>query len=76
MGGRSKSYAGFAHLDARLNDRFSVIGGIRYSIEEKQGAFRYGFYDPRPNAVFRVLGISPGPGYDRSTTDKAFSGTV
>lgn len=76
MNGRSKSYAGFAHLDARLSDQFSVIGGIRYSVEEKQGAFRYGFYDPRPNAVFRVLGVSPGPAYDRSTTDKAFSGTV
>ncbi|MEH3101366.1 TonB-dependent receptor [Sphingomonas adhaesiva] len=76
MGGRSKSYAGFAHFDAKLGDRFNVIAGIRYSVEEKQGAFRYGFYDPRPNAVFRVLGVSPGPSYDRSTTDKAFSGTL
>lgn len=75
MSGRAKSYAAFGHMDFAIGDKFNVIAGLRYSVEEKDGAFRYLFYDPRPNAVFRVLGVSPGPNYDRSTTNRALSGT-
>ena len=75
MSGRAKSYAGFAHLDFAVTSRINVIAGLRYSVEEKQGAFNYLYYDPRPNAVFRVLGVSPGPDYDRRTTNRALSGT-
>ncbi|WP_082515636.1 TonB-dependent receptor [Sphingomonas sp. Leaf412] len=75
MGGRAKSYAAFGHVDFAIGTKFNVIAGLRYSIEEKEGAFRYAFYDPRPNAIFKLLGVSPGPAYDASTTDKALSGT-
>ncbi len=76
MAGTSKSYASFAHANAELGGGFSVLGGIRYSVEKKTGSFAYNYYDPAPNAVFRVLGVSPGPDYSDSRTDKAFSGTV
>ncbi|WP_235976950.1 TonB-dependent receptor [Sandaracinobacteroides hominis] len=75
MRGTSKSYAGFAHANADLGGGFSLLAGIRYSVEEKTGSFDYDYYDPSPNAVFRVLGVSPGPSYDDSRTSKAFSGT-
>ena len=75
MEGRAKSYAGFGHLDFAIGEQFNVIAGLRYSVEEKRGAFNYLYYDPRPNAVFRILGVSPGPNYDRRTTNKALSGT-
>lgn len=75
MNGRAKSYAAFGHVDFAIGDKFNVIAGLRYSVEEKDGAFGYLFYDPRPNAVFRVLGVSPGPSYDRSTRNRALSGT-
>ncbi|OWK29882.1 TonB-dependent receptor [Sphingomonas mucosissima] len=75
MNGRAKSYAAFGHVDFAIGDKFNVIAGLRYSVEEKEGAFRYLFYDPRPNAVFRVLGVSPGPSYDSSTRNRALSGT-
>lgn len=75
MRGRAKSYAGFAHMDFALGERFNVIAGLRYSVEKKQGSFRNPFYRPQPNDVFRLLGVQPGPAYDRNTTDKALSGT-
>lgn len=75
MGGKAKSYAAFAHLDAKLSDRFNVIAGVRYSIEHKRGSFTGTFYRPQPTDVFRLLGIRPGPNYDETTTDRALSGT-
>lgn len=85
MRGKARSYAGFAHLDFAVNDRLNVIAGLRYSVEKKQGAFKY---DDRPqvpgslsdavtNGVdpFMLLGVAPGPEYDRSITNKAVSGT-
>ena len=75
MGGRARSYAGFMHWDFRVGSRFNVIAGLRYSIEEKRGFFHYDHYTSAPNAIFRVLGVSPGPGYDARTTDRALSGT-
>jgi outer membrane receptor protein involved in Fe transport len=75
MSGRAKSYAGFGHLDFAIGSKFNVITGLRYSVEEKEGAFAYSYYDPRPNAVFKLLGVSPGPAYDSRTTNRALSGT-
>ncbi|WBH15080.1 TonB-dependent receptor [Sphingomonas radiodurans] len=75
MGGRARSYAAFGHLDFAIGSKFNIIAGLRYSIEEKQGDFRYSFYDPRPNAVFKLLGVSPGPAYDAEIRNKALSGT-
>ena len=76
MRGTSKSYAGFAHTNIDLGGGFSLLGGLRYSVEKKTGSFAYDYYDPSPTAVFKVLGVSPGPGYSDERTDKAFSGTA
>lgn len=75
MAGKANSYAGFAHLDFAVSDRFNVIGGLRYSIEKKRGSFRNSFYDPNPFTVFTVIGVAPGPDYAATTTNKALSGT-
>lgn len=75
MRGSSKSYAGFAHANAELGGGFSLLAGIRYSVEKKTGSFAYDYYDPAPNAIFKVLGVSPGPSYSEERTDKAISGT-
>lgn len=75
MRGSAKSYAGFAHFDFAIGDRFNVIAGLRYSVEKKRGSFSNPYFDPSPLAVFKLLGVQPGPAYDRSTTDKALSGT-
>ncbi len=85
MRGKARSYAGFAHLDFAVNDKLNVIAGLRYSVEKKQGAFKY---DRRPQVPtlpqllggsgvdpFMLLGVAPGPDYDRTITDKAISGT-
>lgn len=76
MGGTAKSYAGFAHLDFAVNDKFNVIAGVRYSIEKKRGFFNNAFYRPNPTDVFTLLGIAPSPAYDATTTNKALSGTL
>lgn len=75
MRGRAKSYAAFAHMDFALGTKVNVIAGLRYSVEKKRGSFRNPYFDPSPLAVFKLLGVQPGPAYDRSTTDKAVSGT-
>lgn len=75
MRGKAKSYAGFAHLDFAIGQKLNVIAGLRYSVEKKRGSFRNPYFDPSPLAVFKLLGVQPGPAYDRSTTDKALSGT-
>ncbi len=85
MRGKARSYAGFAHLDFAVGDKLNVIAGLRYSVEKKQGAF---MYQDRPQVPtlsqlvagsgvdpFMLLGIAPGPDYDRSITNKAVSGT-
>lgn len=75
MGGSAKSYAGFAHLDFAVNDKFNVIAGLRYSVEKKRGFFNNSFYRSSPFDVFTLLGIAPAPAYDATSTDKALSGT-
>ncbi|NLR72512.1 TonB-dependent receptor [Novosphingobium sp. ERN07] len=76
MGGTAKSYAGFAHLDFAVNDKFNVITGLRYSVEKKRGFFNNAFYRPIPTDVFTLLGIAPSPAYDETSTNKALSGTL
>lgn len=76
MPASGKSYAAFTHWTFDLNDRVSLIAGLRASKEEKTGAFYNTFYRAQPNDVFRLLGIQPGPAYDRSHTDKAVSGAL
>jgi iron complex outermembrane receptor protein len=76
MRGNATSYAAFAHLNADISDSVSLIAGLRYSIEKKQGAFGNSFYRSQPNDAFRLLGVQPGPAYDASTTDRALSGTA
>jgi len=76
MRGTARSYAGFGQTNIDVGNGFTLIGGLRYSIEEKTGSFAYNFYEPAPNAVFRVLGVSPGPNYDARQVDRAFSGTL
>jgi len=75
MRGAAKSYAAFAHMDFAIGSRVNVIAGLRYSIEKKRGSFRNPYFEPSPLALFKLLGVQPGPAYDRSTTDKALSGT-
>lgn len=75
MRGKANSYAGFAHLDFKVSDKLNVIGGLRYSIEKKRGSFVNTYFDPSLFAVFTVLGLAPSPAYDKTTTNKALSGT-
>ncbi len=75
MHGKARSYAGFAHLDFAVGDKLNVITGLRYSVEKKQGSFRFLYFSPAANDPFRVLGVSPGPAYDKTITNKAVSGT-
>lgn len=76
MRGNATSYAAFAHLNADISDTVSLIAGLRYSIEKKEGGFRNSFYRPQLNDAFRLLGVQPGPSYEASTTDRALSGTA
>jgi len=76
MGGAARSYSAFAHGDMRLNDRFGIVAGLRYSIEEKEGRFAYRYYRSAANEPFRLLGIQPGPAYHDRHRDSALSGTL
>ncbi|WP_293876112.1 MULTISPECIES: TonB-dependent receptor [unclassified Sphingomonas] len=76
MTGSAQSYALFAHADVELGKGWKLLGGLRYSIERKRGAFANGFYRNRPDDTFRVLGLMPAPAYDVATTDRALSGTL
>ncbi len=76
MPASGKSYAAFTHWTFELNDKVTLIAGLRASKEEKEGAFYNSYYRPQPNDVFRLLGVQPGPAYDRSHTDNAVSGTL
>jgi len=71
----SKSYAAFTHWNIALSDPLKMVLGVRYSKEEKTGAFRRYSFTPLPNAAFRVLGVQPGPQFDTQQDDEAVSGT-
>ncbi len=75
-GGRDNSYAGYTHWTAHIGDSLSVFAGIRYSLEEKEGSFHYGYIDKDPYAAFEVLGAAPGPAFNDTHNDSAVSGTV
>lgn len=75
MGGKNKSYAGFAHLESHLTDTLSFTAGIRYSTEEKRGYLTYDYFRPVANDPLRVLGSAPGPNYDTTVKQSAVSGT-
>jgi iron complex outermembrane receptor protein len=75
MHGSTDSYAVFAHGDFKVTDQFSVIAGLRYSIEHKTGSFAYDYFTPNPTSWATLLNLGPAPAYDQSHTDKAVSGT-
>ncbi|MDG5493284.1 TonB-dependent receptor [Niveispirillum sp. BGYR6] len=76
LSGSSESIAGFSHFDFKVGDNWNLIAGARYSIEKKKGRFAYRFYTATPNEVMTVLGVQPGPAYDRELTNRALSGTL
>jgi len=76
MGGSVRSTSAFAHGDVRLNDRLSLVAGLRYSIERRTGRFAYRYYRPSAAEPFRLLGVQPGPPYDAGHRDHAVSGTL
>lgn len=73
--GNNQSLAFFGQWDGRLNENWGVTAGLRWSQEEKQGAFENLYYRPNPLDVYKVLGVQPAPHFDESKTDEAFSGT-
>ena len=75
MGGTSESIALFTHWDFALNDQWNLILGARYSDDEKTGFFYNDYYHSLMDPL-ALLGISPGPSYDQSFSDDAFTGTV
>ena len=75
MHGSTDSYAVFAHGDFKVTGQFSVIGGLRYSIEHKTGSLGYLYFTPNPTAWATLLNLGPAPAYEKGHTDKAVSGT-
>ncbi len=75
MGGTSKSYAAFAHMDYQFAPNWNVIAGVRYSIEEKNGYFSNPLFRAGATMPARRLRSGPGPAYNADQTDKAVSGT-
>lgn len=71
-----KSYAAFTHSSFHLTDKVSALMGLRYSEEVKYGAFENPYFDPARNAVFKAIGVQPGPLYNAKHTDSAVSGTA
>ncbi|GIK50137.1 MAG: TonB-dependent receptor [Hyphomonadaceae bacterium] len=76
LSGSAESIAAFAHDELELSRAWSLIAGLRYSREEKEGAFANPYYSPIPNEAFRAIGLMPGPTYSASTSDEAISGTL
>jgi iron complex outermembrane recepter protein len=76
---KNTSYAGFAHGIFALSNTINFVSGLRYSIEKKKGSFDTLFFRPAPPPTinaFTLFGAQPGPSYNRTTTDKAISGTL
>lgn len=74
--GNNQSIAAFGQWDARLNEKWGITAGLRWSQEEKQGAFENLYYRPNPLDVYKVLGVQPAPHFNESKTDEAVSGTL
>lgn len=74
--GNNTSLAFFGQWDGRINEKWGITAGLRWSQEEKQGAFENIYYRANPLDVYKVLGIQPAPHFDESKTDEAFSGTL
>ena len=66
-----KSWALFAHGQLPLSDRTRLVGGLRYTDEEKTFDY-FGFdHDPFGTSAFPAIGIAPVPRYfDKSTSDE------
>ncbi len=66
-----KSWALFAHGQLPLSDRTRLVGGLRYTDEEKTFDY-FGFdHDPFGTSAFPAIGIAPVSRYfDKSTSDE------
>lgn len=72
----STTYAAFTHWNLDLTERLGLTVGARYSVDEKEGAMVRNYFSPAPTAVFRLLGVQPGPEYSGSFEDSAISGSL
>uniref|UniRef100_UPI00117CD940 TonB-dependent receptor n=1 Tax=Microbulbifer mangrovi TaxID=927787 RepID=UPI00117CD940 len=68
--------AAFTHWNLDLSERLGLTVGARYSVDEKEGAMVRNYFSPAPTAVFRLLGVQPGPEYADSFEDSAISGSL
>ncbi|MFN3911943.1 TonB-dependent receptor [Hyphomonas sp.] len=74
--GTAESLALFTHWDFALNDQFNLITGLRYSQDDKTGAFNYDFFRDPIFDPLAIAGSAPGPVYARDFSDEAMSGTL
>ncbi|WOX05285.1 TonB-dependent receptor [Microbulbifer pacificus] len=72
----STTFAAFTHWNLDVTEKFGLTVGARYSRDEKAGAMQRNYFSPAPTAVFRLLGVQPGPEYDDTFKDSAVSGTL
>lgn len=76
INGNNESIAIFGQWDARLNEKWGITAGLRWSQEEKQGDFQNLYYRPNVADVYKILGVQPAPHFDSTKKDEAFSGTI
>lgn len=74
--GDAESLAVFTHWDFSLSDTMNLITGLRYSKDEKNGAFYYDLFTEPVLNPLSIGGAGPGIPYSRSFSDEAFSGTL
>ncbi|MFN4183980.1 MAG: TonB-dependent receptor [Hyphomonas sp.] len=74
--GTAESLALFTHWDFALNDKVNLITGLRYSEDDKTGAFSYNFMRDPIFDPLAIAGSAPGPEYSRTFKDEAVSGTL
>ncbi len=74
--GTAESLAFFTHWDFALTDTFNLITGLRYSEDDKTGAFNYNFFRDPIFDPLAIAGSAPGPVYARDFSDEALSGTL
>lgn len=88
LAAENESFALFAHGEFELSEQLNLIAGVRWSKDDRRGSFTNTFFDLRfgpsflfpggfgPREAFSVLGVNPGPEFDESFKDDAFSGML
>jgi len=73
---KTNAWAIFGHAVFPISERFRLIGGLRYTDEEKDFRYDAADLDPFGTSLFAAIGLEPVSGYTDSISNDDWTGEI